>query len=162
MFVIYKDIGLSTPSVTAISVDGQANALGADHATKETLLDIAVAGSAAPGAKLAVYFAPWTEQGWVDVVTTAITDSAHKPTVISVSYGWPESETIDGLTWSLAAIKAVNSTFQEAAALGVTVVVASGDSGSSCAGSPIARPMLSTRVRIPTSLASAALRSPTF
>lgn len=130
--LFYKSIGLSTPSVTAISVDGQANAPGADNFTTETLLDIAVAGSAAPGAKLAVYFAPWTEQGWVDVVTTAITDSAHKPTVISVSYGWPESETIDGLTWSLAAIKAVNSTFQEAAALGVTVVVASGDSGSSC------------------------------
>ena len=97
------------------------------------MLDIAVAGSAAPGAKLAVYFAPWTEQGWVDVVTTAITDSAHKPTVISVKCtAGPRARRLTSLTCSLAAIKAVNSTFQEAAALGVTVVVASGDSGSSC------------------------------
>jgi kumamolisin len=96
------------------------------------LLDIDVAGSAAPGAKLAVYFAPWTEQGWVDVVTTAIHDTTNNPSVISVSYGWPENDTFGSLTWSLAAIKAVNATFQEAAALGVTLVVSSGDSGSGC------------------------------
>jgi hypothetical protein len=127
-----NSVGAAVPSITPVSVDGQPNAPGSDDFTVETLLDIDVAGSAAPGAKLAVYFAPWSEQGWIDVVTTAIHDSVNKPSVISISYGWPENETIDGLTWSLAAIQAVNATFQEAAALGVTVLVSSGDHGSDC------------------------------
>lgn len=127
-----NSVGAAVPSITAVSVDGQPNAPGTDDYTVETLLDVDVASTAAPGAKLAVYFAPWSEQGWVDAVTTAIHDSANKPSVISISYGWPENETIDGLTWSLAAIKAVNTTFQEAAVLGVTVLVSSGDHGSDC------------------------------
>jgi subtilase family serine protease len=130
--LFYESINLPTPSVTAMNIDGQPNAPGTDDYTVETLLDIAVAGSAAPGAKLAVYFAPWTEQGWVDVVTTAIHDTTNNPSVISISYGWPENETFGSLTWSLAAIEAVNTTFQEAGAMGVTVVVSSGDTGSSC------------------------------
>ncbi len=129
--LFYHSVNLPAPSVTAISVDGQPNAPGGDDYTIETLLDIDVAGSAAP-AKLAVYFAPWTEQGWVDVVTTAIHDTTNNPSVISVSYGWPENDTFGSLTWSLAAIEAVNATFKEAAAMGVTLVVSSGDSGSGC------------------------------
>ena len=130
--LFYNSVSVPVPSITAVSVDGQPNAPGSDGYTVETLLDIDVAGSAAPGAKLVVYFAPWSEQGWVDVVTKAIYDTVNKPSVISISYGWPEKETISGLTWSLAAIKAVNATFQEAAALGVTVFVAAGDHGSDC------------------------------
>jgi kumamolisin len=131
--LFYQSVNLPAPSVTAISVDGQPNAPGGDDYTIETLLDIDVAGSAAPGAKLAVYFAPWTEQGWVDVVTTAIHDTTNKPSVISISYGWPENHQFGSLDWSLNTIKAVNATFQEAAAIGVTLVVSSGDSGSGCA-----------------------------
>jgi hypothetical protein len=119
------------PSITPVSVDGQPNN-PADGAAVEVLLDIDVASTAAPGAKIAVYFAPWSEQGWVDAVTTAIHDSVNKPSVISISWGWPENESIDGLAWTLAAIKAVNTTFQEAAALGVTVFVSAGDHGSDC------------------------------
>lgn len=130
--LFYQSVNMQVPSISSISVDGQPNSPGTDNFTTETLLDIAVAGSAAPGAKLAVYFAPWSEQGWVDVVTTAIHDANQKPSVISISYGWPEKETIDGLTWTQQAIQAVSSTFQEAAVLGVTIFVSSGDSGSGC------------------------------
>jgi len=130
--LFYNSVGVAVPSVTAVSVDGQPNNPGTDDYTVETMLDIDVSGSAAPGATLVVYFAPWSEQGWVDAVTTAIHDATHKPSVLSISYGWPENESISGLTWSLAAIKAVNATFQEAAALGVTVFVSSGDHGSDC------------------------------
>jgi hypothetical protein len=129
--LFYKSIGVPVPSITPVSVDGEPNNPNGSAAV-ETLLDIDVAGAAAPGAKLAVYFAPWTEQGWVDVVTTAVHDATNKPSVISISYGWPELATIDNLTWSLAAIKAVNVTFQEAAAMGVTVLVSAGDHGSDC------------------------------
>ena len=130
--MFYSSIGAPVPAIATVSVNGATNSPGNDNYTTETLLDIGVAGSAAPGAKLAVYFAPWSEQGWVDVVTTAIHDAVNRPSVISISYGWPENETISGLSWTLQAIKAVTTTFQEAAAMGVTVFVSSGDNGSSC------------------------------
>jgi hypothetical protein len=130
--LFYNSIGAPVPAITAVSVNGATNNPGTDGYTTETLLDIAVAGSVAPGAKLAVYFAPWTEQGWLDIVTTAVHDAVNKPSVISISYGWPELDTFGALTWSLQTIQAVTATFQEAAALGVTVVVSSGDSGSGC------------------------------
>jgi len=125
-------VNAPVPAISVVSVDGQPNAPGNDDYTVETLLDIDVAGSAAPGARLAVYFAPWSEQGWVDAVTTIVQDAIHHPSVLSISYGWPENETADGLTWSLAAINAVHETFQEAAAMGMTVLVSSGDNGSDC------------------------------
>jgi hypothetical protein len=119
--------------VTAVGVDGVTNSPGIDfNSDVEVALDIDVAGSSAPGASIAVYFAPWSEQGWVDVVTTAVHDNVNKPSVISISWGWPEKETIDGLTWSQQAIDAVSTTFQEGALLGVTILAASGDHGSDC------------------------------
>ena len=131
--LFYQSVNLPAPSITAISVDGQTNAPELlDTNTEETLFDINVAGSAAPGAKLAVYFAPWTQNGWVDVVTTAIHDTTNNPSVISISWGYAENQTGQGLEWSLDAIKAVNATFQEATAMGVTILVSSGDDGSNC------------------------------
>jgi kumamolisin len=61
--LFYNSIGVTVPSITSVSVDGQPNNPGSDDYTVETLLDIGVSGSAAPGANLAVYFAPWSEQG---------------------------------------------------------------------------------------------------
>jgi len=130
--LFYNSLHLAVPSITPVSILGQGNSPDNSNYTTETLLDIGVAGSVATGAKLAVYFAPWTEQGWVDIVTTAIHDTVNKPSVISISYGWPENETAGNLTWSQAAINAVDTTFQEAAAIGVTILVSSGDSGSGC------------------------------
>jgi subtilase family serine protease len=127
----FQQLNLSTPTITNVGVDGATNAPGSDADT-EVALDIDVAGAVAPGAKIAVYFAPWTEQGWVDVVTTAIHDATNKPSALSISWGWPEFETADALTWSQAAINAVSTTFQEAASLGVTVFAASGDDGTNC------------------------------
>ena len=122
---------LPTPPLTWVGVDGATNSPGGGDDV-EVALDIDVAGSVALGAKIAVYFAPWTEQGWVDVVTTAILDTFNNPSVLSISWGWPENETIDGLDWTPAAIEAVIATFAEAGALGVTVFAASGDYGSGC------------------------------
>jgi subtilase family serine protease len=130
--LFYTHVGATMPSITTVSVDGQPNSPGTDSYTTETLLDIDVAGSVAPGAKLVVYFAPWTEQGWVDIVTKAVHDAVNHPSVISISYGWPENMQFGSLDWSLQAIQAVNQTFQEAAAMGVSIFVSSGDQGSHC------------------------------
>jgi kumamolisin len=131
--LFFESVGADVPSINSVSIDGQKNNPGPydpqDDPTVESLLDIGVAGSAAPGARLVVYFAPWTEQGWVDVVTAAVHDAATRPSVISISWGWPEFDTAGDLTWSVAAVNSVNTTFQEAAALGVTVLASSGDNG---------------------------------
>ena len=124
----FQQLGLSTPQITAVSVDGVSNqpAPGQNSPDVEVDLDVEVAGSVAPGAQIVVYFAPWTEQGWVDVLSTAVNDTLHKPSVISISWGFAEGNDI----WSSQAIQAVDQSLQAAAAMGVTVCVAAGDDGS--------------------------------
>jgi kumamolisin len=123
----FKGINLPSPQVEAISVDGVSNQPGADpDIDGEVMLDIEVASALAPGAKIAVYFAPFTEQGWVDAVSAAVHDTARRPSVLSISWGFTEGQDI----WTSQAIQAVNQAFQAAALLGVTVCCASGDDGS--------------------------------
>ena len=130
----FQGLNLSTPTLTAVGVDGVSNSPGDADTDTEVALDIDVSGSVGQGANIAVYFAPWTEQGWVDIVTTAIHPATGQPapSVLSISWGWPELEEADNLSWTQQAIDAVSATFQEAGALGITVFVASGDHGSNC------------------------------
>jgi len=121
-----KTIHISAPAVTDVVLDGGSNdPTNANSADAEVLLDIEVAGSVAPGAKIIVYFTTNTDQGFQDAISTAIHDAAHNPSVISISWGGPES------SWTQSAINSMDSTCQSAAALGVTITVACGDSGSS-------------------------------
>ncbi len=55
------------------------------------MLDIEVAGAIAPDAKIVVYFAPNTDAGFLDAIASAIHDTTNKPSVISISWGGPES-----------------------------------------------------------------------
>lgn len=115
------------PQVVAVSVDhGKNHPTGDPNGPDgEVMLDIEVAGAVAPRARLAVYFAPNTDRGFLDAVTTAIHDSRNKPSVLSISWGGPES------SWTPQAMHAFDQAFQAAAALGLTVCCASGDDGSS-------------------------------
>jgi kumamolisin len=72
-----------------------------------------------------VYFAPNTDAGFLNAITTAIHDTTNKPSVISISWGSAES------AWTSQAMTAMDEAFQAAATLGLTVCVASGDNGSS-------------------------------
>jgi kumamolisin len=123
----FERLGLMTPSVTAVSVDGGKNAPSGDpnSADGEVLLDVEIAGSIANGAKIAVYFAPNTDQGFLDAISTAVHDTARHPTVVSISWGGAES------TWTTQALTSYDDALQDAVALGLTVCCASGDSGSS-------------------------------
>ncbi len=122
----FAGLKITEPRVVAVSVDKGKNApTNAKSADGEVLLDIEVAGSVAPGAQIVVYFVPNTDQGFQDALTTAIHDTTHKPSVISISWGGPES------TWTGQAMTAFDSAAQDAAALGVTICAASGDNGSS-------------------------------
>ena len=122
----FSSLGLAEPTVKDVLVDKAKNdPTNANSADGEVLLDIEVAGAVAPGAKIVVYFAPNTDQGFQDALTTAIHDSTNKPSVISISWGGAES------TWTGQAMTAFDSAAQDAAALGVTICAASGDNGSS-------------------------------
>jgi kumamolisin len=121
----FKTLGLPAPTVTAVSVDSGKNAPGtANGADGEVMLDIEVCAAIASGAKLAVYFAPNTDQGFIDAVSTAVHDSVNKPSVLSISWGGPES------SWTAQATTALDAACQAAAAVGVTITVACGDDGS--------------------------------
>jgi kumamolisin len=119
------------PEVVTVPVGGHQNTPGIDRgADGEVALDIEVAGSVAPGARIAVYFADWTERGWIDALNAAIHDRVNKPSVISISWGWAELEQTGHVAWTQAAIDAVNAALEEAALLGITVICASGDDGA--------------------------------
>ena len=123
----FKSVGVGSPTVTAVSVDHAQNTPTGDAngPDGEVMLDIEVVGAIVPQAKIAVYFAPNTDAGFLDAITTAIHDTTNKPAVISISWGGPES------TWTSQAMTAMDDAFQAAATMGITVCVASGDNGSS-------------------------------
>ena len=121
----FKTLGMPAPTVTAVLVDKAKNApTNANSADGEVLLDIEVCAAVAPGAKIAVYFTPNTDQGFIDAISTAVHDTTNKPSVISISWGGPES------TWTAQSMAALDAACQSAAALGVTITVAAGDDGS--------------------------------
>ncbi len=122
----FSSLGVTTPSVIAVGVDGAANMPGQDPqgADAEVLLDIEVVGAVAPGASQVVYFAPNTDQGFVDAVTTAV-HAEPTPVAVSISWGGPES------SWTAQSMSALDQAIADGVALGVTVTVAAGDNGSS-------------------------------
>ena len=124
----FTGLGLATPEIVTVSVDGGQNQPGSDpndpqNADGEVMLDIEVAGAIAPKARIIVYFAPNTAQGFFDAINQAVHDSEHNPTVISLSWGSPEDPS-DPL------LNQINQVLQDAASMGVTFCVASGDNGS--------------------------------
>ena len=118
----FQAMGLTPPKVVAVLVDGATNDQSGSDADGEVALDIQVAGGVAPGAGIAVYFTPNTNAGFADAISQATHDTTNKPSVISISWGGPES------TWDGQSVTTMNSVLQEAAALGISVYVASGDS----------------------------------
>jgi kumamolisin len=120
-----KSLGQKTPTVSTVSVDGAKNApTTANSADGEVMLDIEVAAAVAPGANIVVYFAPNTDQGFIDAIATAVHDTKNKPSVISISWGAAESN------WTGQSMIALDAACQSAAALGITITVAAGDNGS--------------------------------
>jgi kumamolisin len=68
----FEKLGRPMPKITAVSVDGVRNRPGHNSsADGEVVLDVEVIGAIAPGAEQLVYFAPTSDRGFVDAVTTA-------------------------------------------------------------------------------------------
>jgi kumamolisin len=119
----FEKLGRPMPKITAVSVDGVRNRPGHNSsADGEVVLDVEVIGAIAPGAEQLVYFAPTSDRGFVDAVTTALFDP-RAPSILSISWGQAEDQ------WTEQGRRALDQAFQAAAVLGVTVCAASGDYG---------------------------------
>lgn len=119
----FAAMGQAAPVITAVSVDGAANSPATNpDADGEVALDIQVAGGNAPGAAIAVYFAPNSEAGFIDAISAAVADSTHQPSIITISWGAPES------SWSAQAVASMTSVLEDAARANLSVLAAAGDS----------------------------------
>jgi kumamolisin len=123
----FKSLKMIPPKVSAISVDGGQNSPTGDGngPDGEVMLDIEVAGAVAPQAKIAVYFTPNTDQGFYNAISTAVHDTTNTPSVVSISWGGPES------SWTQQSLTEFNTLLEDAVTLGVSVCIAAGDDGSS-------------------------------
>lgn len=120
-----------TGTLEAVAVDGATTAPTGDpgSADGEVQLDIEIAGSVAAAANIAVYFGGNTGRAFLDTIAAAIHDAQRSPSVISISWGGPETG------WATQDLNAMDQLFQTAASLGITLCAASGDTGAAD-GSP--------------------------
>ena len=120
----------SPPTVTDIMVDASNDGT----ADPETTQDIFIAGSAAPGAAIAVYFTTFDQKGWIDLIGRVAHPKTGDPvcSVLSSSFYVLDGDDSAITTGTISNdwVTAVNMAFQDAALQAVTVCIASGDTGT--------------------------------
>jgi kumamolisin len=92
----------------------------------EVNMDVQIVAGLCPKANIFVYFAPFTEKGWVDLLNKVMSGDPAGPTTVSISWGLAE----DAPDWSQSALQQINDRLNAAAMLGITICVSSGDDGS--------------------------------
>ncbi|URZ05354.1 S53 family peptidase [Clostridium felsineum] len=113
--------------IKVTDVDGGSGTDGAD----ETTLDVEQSGALAPNAKMNVYVGPNTDPGFVDAFAKVINENkCHQ-----VSASWGESEDLIEYTVSQGQetreyAEAFNQLYMQAAAQGISMFAAAGDSGA--------------------------------
>lgn len=90
----------------------------------EIALDTQIVGALAPGATLVIYRGSNDARGYAETVAEALLDEGDAPTILSISYGVPES------AWPADAVRLIDQLFVAAALCGITIVAASGDHGA--------------------------------
>jgi kumamolisin len=131
----FAKLGIKPPKVIAVSVGTAHNAPtgNPDSADAEVVLDIEVAGAVAPGAQIVVYFAPNTDDGFINALYAAVHDNLRRPSIVSISWGAPEKQS------TLQSLNDYDAACVDAAALGITICAAAGDHGSSDTDPPARR-----------------------
>ena len=120
--------GLSGPAATTVSVDSANYNSNPGQGEGEVELDSEVVRAVAPQATQLVYEAPNSDQGEIDIANAIV--SADKVSAISISWGSCEQDTTPSV------MTAVNSSFEQAVAEGISIYSAAGDDGSrDCTGS---------------------------
>ena len=121
-------VGVSVPTVTPVSVDNTPTDT-MDEAAGEVMLDVEVVAGACPGATQVVYFGSpqFDEKAWVDTLERP---STTRTTRRSSSRSATGSRRTATQAWQEGTIPHVNDTLQEAAMMGITICISSGDDGS--------------------------------
>jgi kumamolisin len=124
--------GYTMPTVHDVAVHGTNS--GSDP-VGETTQDIGIAAAAANGAAIAVYLTTGSQAGWIDMVQRVAHPGAGDPVCSVLSSSWYIANGDDATTLAnegitTAFINATTAAFQDAAIQGITVCIASGDTGS--------------------------------
>ncbi|WP_237554668.1 MULTISPECIES: protease pro-enzyme activation domain-containing protein [unclassified Streptomyces] len=120
--------GLTGPAAATVSVDGANYDSRPGDGQVEVELDSEIVRGVAPKATQLVYEAPNSDQGEIDMAAKIVSDN--RASVISISWGGCERDTTSSVR------TAVDNSFRQAAAQGISIYSASGDDGSrDCAGS---------------------------
>jgi kumamolisin len=90
----------------------------------ESAIDTQIVAALAPGAQIVVYSAPDDERGVLDAIRAALFDAERRPSILSISFGFPE------YLWTPAALTILDELFTVAALIGVSVFCAAGDNGA--------------------------------
>ncbi|MFI6447555.1 protease pro-enzyme activation domain-containing protein [Kitasatospora sp. NPDC050543] len=114
--------GLTGPAVSTVSVDGANYDSAPGDGQGEVELDSEIVRGVAPKATQLVYEAPNSDQGEIDMAAKIVADN--RVSVISISWGSCEPDTTP------ASMTAVDNSFKQAAAQGISIFSASGDDGS--------------------------------
>lgn len=117
-----NQFGLSGPAVTTVAVDGQNYDSAPGQGQGEVELDSEIVRGVAPKATQLVYEAPNSDQGEIDMAAKIVADN--QVSVISISWGSCEPDT------TASSMTAVDNSFKQAAAQGISIYSASGDDGS--------------------------------
>ena len=136
-FAYWSALGLMVNSgrITVTDIDGGPGAPSDASGSLETTLDVEQSGGIAPGAKIIVYQAPNTNQGFVDAMAAAV-DSNSADTV-STSWGFwdwyqnlENSPVTDQNGQTVGITTAFHELFLRAAIQGQSLFAASGDGGA--------------------------------
>jgi kumamolisin len=120
-----KEFGIPSPQV-AIKTLGVAQDPTDLDTSGEVNMDVQIVAGLCPAAAITVYFARFTQAGFLRMIDSVIAD---RPVTLSVSYGVTED---DRHTWSASALAAINQRLNAARLIGITVCVSTGDDGTGC------------------------------
>jgi kumamolisin len=138
VFAYWKSLNLNVDPnrLKVVNIDGGPGAPSDDSGSIETSLDVEQSGGIAPGAKIIVYQAPNTNQGFLDAFARAVHDNKAD----TFSSSWGEWELFDNLATSpvtdeffhetVSALQATHEVFVVAALQGQSGFVSSGDCGA--------------------------------
>jgi kumamolisin len=113
---------MTPKEIAVLSAEQQGPALGESH---EVMMDVEIVAGLCPGARISVFFAPFDQKGWIDLLD-AVVAADPVPVTLGVSWGWAE----DAPDWSAAAVEAINERLGAASSRRITVCAATGDDGS--------------------------------
>ncbi|HSH05604.1 MAG TPA: S53 family serine peptidase [Anaerolineae bacterium] len=132
METFFTDLGLPLPRLVNVGPNRWVEGFDV-WANFEVTMDVQITAALAPAATTAVYFSGATGYhdtstwNYFKVINMALFDTINKPSVLTMSWGLPE--TLTGI-WIKKEAELIDELFQIAAILGITVCLPTGDSGS--------------------------------